>query len=350
MTPASAAGLAALLIALPAAGQEPRTVVDSLGRAVPAPARADRILSLQPELSRILIALGAGDRLVGVDYFLRRFDHAARIVFPRALELPLVTRLGEDVNVELVLELEPDIVFVSPSESWLADALQAKLPAPVAAFSSLGSLDGLFREVEFIGDLIGRRERADEIVRFARAEIEDVRGRWAGIPPSARPRAYLSFYSSLLRTNASYEPVDAAGGVNVAGGLPAVAPGTRQATVALERILAWDPDLILIQGNYPPAERAVTVDSVLGDARLRSLRAVRGRKVAYTFGFWHWWDPAQVLLETRYLARVFHPGLFRDFDFEAEGDRIYRFVYGKDGVFSAVSAVLKCDEWLHDQD
>jgi iron complex transport system substrate-binding protein len=343
--------MAALVLIAPASargGQAPRTVVDSLGRSVPVPDRAERILSLQPELSRIIIALGAGERLVGVDYFLRRFDHAARIVFPRLLELPLVTRLGEDVNVELIMELKPDVIFVSPSESWLADALQAKIPTPVAAFSSLGSLDALLEEVGFIGELIGRPERAGELVRFARAELEEIRGRWTGTPPGRRPRAYLSFYSSLLRTVATYGPLEAAGGANVAGALPAVAPGTRQATVNLERILAWDPDIILIQGSFPPAERAVTVESVLGDARLRSLRAVRDRKVAYTFGFWYWWDPAQVLLETRYLGRLFHPALFRDFDFEAEGNRIYRFVYGKDGVFSAVSSTLKCDEWALD--
>lgn len=340
---------AALLLAAPDGfGQTPRTVVDSLGRSVPVPARTDRILSLQPELSRILVALGAGERLVGIDYFVRRFDHAVPAVFPRALELPLVTRLGEDVNVELILELEPDLIFVSPSESWLADALQAKLPIPVAAFASQGSLDALLEQISLIGELVGRVERAGELVGFARAELDAVRARWSGAAGAARPRVYLSFYSSLVRTLVSYDPVEAAGGVNVASGLTALSAGTRQATVNLERILAWDPDVLLIQGNFPPAERAVTVESVLADVRLRSLRAVREGKVAYTFGFWYWWDPAQVLLEARYLARLFNPGLFRDFDFEAEGNRIYKFVYGRDGVFSAVSSVLRCKEWLHD--
>src|SRR4030042_4611324 len=93
-----------LILALPPpSGQSRRTVTDSLGRTVSVPERTERILSLQPEISRIIIALGAGEKLVGVDYFLRRFDHAVPVVFPKALELPLVTRLGEDVNLELVL-------------------------------------------------------------------------------------------------------------------------------------------------------------------------------------------------------------------------------------------------------
>ncbi len=340
---------AVLGLAMPGlAGQTRRTVTDNLGRSVSVPERAERILSLQPEISRIIIALGSGERLIGVDYFLRRFDHVTPIVFPRSAELPLVTRLGEDVNLELVLELKPDIVFVSPSESWLADSLEAKIPVPVAAFSSLGSFDNLFREMEFVGDLIGRRGRADELVRFARSELKAVRDGVDARPPSSRPRVYLAFYSSLLRTNASYEPVSAAGGDNVAAGLLPMALGTREAVVNVERLLAWNPDFILIQGNYLPAERAVTKEAILEDVRLRSLRAVKTRRVTYTFGFWYWWDPAQVLLETRYLARLFHPEAFPDFDFEAEGNRLYKAFYGQDGVFSRISKILKCDEWILD--
>jgi iron complex transport system substrate-binding protein len=339
---------AAVLSAAPpaASGQTVRTVQDSLGRTVSVPERAERILSLQPEISRILIALGAGERLVGVDYFLHRFDHVVPLVFPKARELPLVTRLGEDVNLELVLELKPDLIFVSPSESWLADSLQSKLPLPVAAFASLGNFEVLFREIEFVADLIGRRERGDELVRFARGELAAVRERVEARPPAERPRVYLAFYSSLLRTNVSYEPVGAAGGVNAAARLIPAALGTREATVGIEQILAWDPAFILIQGNYLPDERAVTKASVLGDIRLRSLQAVRTGRVTYTFGFWYWWDPAQVLLETRYLARLFYPEAFPDFDFEAEGNRIYRAVYGADGVFSRIFKDLNCDEWI----
>jgi len=347
----SAVWLAALLLVPPTAapaGQGSRTVIDSLGRTVAVPARAERILSLQPELSRILVALGAGERLVGVDYFLRRFDHVIPLVFPKAFELPLVSRVGEDVNLELVLKLNPDIIFVSPSEAWLADSLQRKVPAPVAAFSSLGRFESLFQEMDLIGNLIGRRDRAAELVHFARAELRAIGNRLVGLDPGGRPRVYLAFYSSLLRTNTSYEPVTASGGLNVAGTILPFALGTKEAAVNIEQILSWDPDLILIQGNFLPAERAVTVESVLGDIRLRSLRAARDRRVAYTFGFWYWWDPAQVLLETRYLARLFYPRLFADFDFEAEGNRLYRAFYGADGVFSSISKTLKCEEWILD--
>ena len=41
------------------------SVVDSLGRTVAVPENARRIISLEPEITRIIVALGAGERLVG---------------------------------------------------------------------------------------------------------------------------------------------------------------------------------------------------------------------------------------------------------------------------------------------
>jgi len=50
-------------------------ITDSLKRKVEIPLRVNRVLSLQPEISRIVVALGGGKCLVGIDRFLRFEDH-----------------------------------------------------------------------------------------------------------------------------------------------------------------------------------------------------------------------------------------------------------------------------------
>jgi len=345
--------LAALLLLLcqePAglrAREIPRLAVrDSLGRRVEVPATVRRVISLEPEITRIIVALGGGDKLVSVDFFLRHFDHLFSVVFPQGRDLPVVSNQAQDLNFELALRLRPDVLFSSPSEFQSAERIERKLRIPVAALASTGRFENLLQEIGTVGRLIGRENRARELAEFFRAKISDIELRIGRVPAAARPRVYLAFWGSLLRTPVAYDPVDAAGAVNCAAGLLPSYLGTAGTTVRLEDIIRWDPDMILVQGNYLPEERAVTAAGILSDARLASLRAVRGRRVHYTFGFWYWWDPALVLVETLYLARLLHPDRFPRFDLRQEGDAVFREFYGLDGAFTKLWRLLDCDDWL----
>jgi iron complex transport system substrate-binding protein len=331
--------------------QEPPSglsVTDSLGRHVAVPRRVERIISLEPEITRIIVALGGGDKLVSIDFFLRHFDHLFPILFPRGAKLPVVSNQGQDLNYEMALRLRPDVVFSSPSEFQSAEAIQDRLRVPVAALASVGKFENLLREIETVGRMIGREDRAGELVGYFNARISSLERLVEPVPAEKRPRIYLAFWGSLLRTPVSYEPVEAAGAINCAAGLLPSYMGTAGTTVPVEEILRWNPDLILVQGNYLPAERAVTVEGILRDRRLASLRAVREGQVRYTFGFWYWWDPALVLVETLYLARLFYPGRFPDFDLRRQGDLVFKEFYGVDGAFSELGRILDCDDWLRE--
>jgi iron complex transport system substrate-binding protein len=323
-------------------------ITDNLGRRVEMPGRAGRIISLEPEITRLIVALGGGERLVGLDFFLRYQDHLFPLVFPAGRNLPIVSNQGQDPNYELVLKLRPDLFFSSPSEFQSTESIQRRLHVPVAALASMGRFENLLGEIETLGRVLDREDRAAELAAYFRARLAAVRDRANSVPATRRPKVYLSFWGSLLRTPVSYEPVDAAGGANCAAGLLPSYLGAAGATVSIEQIIRWDPEVILIQGNYLPAERAVTVEGVLSDARLASVRAVRDKRVYYTFGFWYWWDPALVLLESLYLARLLHPGPDGDFAFEAEGNAIFKEFYGLEGAFSALGKVLDCREWVRE--
>jgi iron complex transport system substrate-binding protein len=349
--PASFAALVILALATltptASAGQRAghSTVVDGLGRRVVVPGPVERIVSLEPEITRIIVALGAADRLVGIDYFLRHHDHLFPLVFPDGLRLPLVSNPGQELNYETAIGLRPDLVFASPSEAGTAEAIEKKLGVPVLALASMGRVKDLLAEIETVGRLLGRDERAAALTASFRSRLEAVRRPGPAGGAGDRPSVYLAFWGSLARTPVSYDPVDLAGGRNVAAGLLPSYLGSAGVTVPIEEILIWDPDVILIQGNYLPQERRVTVAGVLGDPRLASLRAVKSGRVYYTFGFWYWWDPALVLVETLYLSRLLHPGAGPAMDLRGEGDAIFEEFYGVPGVFGRLYDILKCHEW-----
>jgi iron complex transport system substrate-binding protein len=324
--------------------QNVRTLVDDLGRSVAFPAEIKRVLSLQPEITRLIVALGAGDRLVGIDHFLRAEDPLFRVIAPGLERLPLVSMADYNVNMEIVLRLAPEAIFGAPEDKAVVEALQSKTGIPTIALSSQGRFDHLLEEMKLLGSVLGRGERAAELMAYFRSELESVR-KAVRTSSEPKPRVYLAFWGSPTRTPVHYDPVDAAGGVNVAENLLPTFLGTLIANVNFERILDWNPDVILVHGNYPVRKRAVTTAQFLSDGRLRTVSAVRDRRVRYTFGFWNWWDPAEVLVETAYLARLFHPGLFPARDWEAEADAVFKKFYGVDGAFAALSDSIGCGGW-----
>jgi iron complex transport system substrate-binding protein len=329
-----------VVLSVPSPGADTKAVRDDLGRTVAVPARVRRVLSLQPEVTRIIIALGAGSDLVGIDDFTARFDHLYPFIRPSQARLTVVAASDGFANAELVRRLDPDLIFASPSEAGMPDALQKKTGKPVLAFSSMGRFEGLLREIRWVGEALGKRERAGQLAAAIMRRIGEVR-RLTGDPRTVSgPSVYLSFWGSLTRSPVRYDPVAAAGGRNLADGLVPSRLGTVAAEVNVETILAWDPEVILLHGSYLPAERTVTVEGVLADARLRSVRAVDKRRVFYTFGFWYWWDPALVLVETIMLAKLFHPEKLRDVDVVREGNEIFRFFYGLEGGFDALRRKL----------
>lgn len=320
-------------------------IKDSLHREVCIPPRVERILSLQPEITRIIISLGGGQRLVGIDYFLPRFDILSKIVFPPIEQLPVVSASNESVNVERILQLNPDVIFSSPSESQIHEVLDEKTGRPVVALSSMGRFEMLLREIKLVGEVIGAQERASELVHYFKKNTETIQNSVEAIPREERPRVYLAFWSSLTKTPISYEPVTTAGGINLAEDLLPANLGTVGTVINIEQIVKWNPDVILIHGNYLPQERVPTVEEVLNDPRLNSVQAVRDKKVYYTYGFWYWWDPAEVLIETLYLSRLFYPEKFDHLNLEKKGNAIFKNFYRIDNGFTRLCRILKCHEW-----
>jgi iron complex transport system substrate-binding protein len=141
---------------------------------------ARRIVSLNPSLTAILLALGAGDQLVGVDAWSHRES-------PELAALPTVGGLYNP-SLEALVALSPDlVVFVPSAEQRDFHARLAGLGVRVESFSPL-RFDEVLASIERLGRIAGREAAARRRV----AEIAEVRVRLeravAGRP---RPRTVM---------------------------------------------------------------------------------------------------------------------------------------------------------------
>jgi iron complex transport system substrate-binding protein len=97
--------LAACAVHAAAEGAAPIRITDDLGRTLQWSAPPRRIVTLMPSLTESVCALGACDRLVGVD---RYSNHPAQVG-----KLPKLGSL-DDAQVEAIVVLRPDVVILSP--------------------------------------------------------------------------------------------------------------------------------------------------------------------------------------------------------------------------------------------
>jgi iron complex transport system substrate-binding protein len=222
---------------------------------------ARRVVSLNPSLTAILVAIGARDALVGVD------DYSAREV-PEVAALPRVGGLYNP-SLEAVLALRPDLVVLVPSvEQRDFQARLDELRIPHAVFDPV-RLDDVLATIEVLGARVGRREAARARVASLRATFARAERVLAGRPP---PRAVLVLQRDPLFVvgagNFVGEILAAAHVENVGASLGAPWP-----RVSREWLIAAAPEWILDASGEPePAE--------LFWSRWPSLPAVRGGRIA----------------------------------------------------------------------
>ncbi len=257
VTAAAAALLLSLALALASPACGPRT-----GASPPAsPAR--RVVSLAPNLTEIVFAVGAGDRLVGVSDF---SDYP-----PAASRLPRVG--GIDVSAERIASLHPDLVLASGDGGTVRGAASALAASgvPVLAVSTT-SLDEVLAAIRRIGARLGRSDEADALARGLDARRRAVVARAAA---RRRPRAILLVWPDPPQAAGGKtflnDVLSQAGAENLLGGRPGwpVLSAEWLATAPIE--VAVLPDS---PGNRPVFDRAFSAGP-LSRGRIAAARIIR---------------------------------------------------------------------------
>jgi iron complex transport system substrate-binding protein len=142
------------------------TTTDDLSRPVSVPREIRRVVTLAPNLTEMIFALGAGNRIVGADDYSNYPAPASR--------LPKVG--GMQPNIEKIVALKPDIVFASTEGNHpnLAPALSAaNIPLFVVRTDRLSEIPVAMRRLASLlgtsDDAVGALERAVAAQKRARA-------------------------------------------------------------------------------------------------------------------------------------------------------------------------------------
>ena len=313
------------VVASAAAADDHQVFLDGAGRQVAVPRRIERVFAAGSPAAITIFTL-APDKLLGWTGPLREEEKA--FLPPRAAALPVLGRLtgrANTANVETVLAAHPDIVIdlgdVDPTHVSLAERTQQQTGVPYLLFD--GRFDRTPELYERLGALLGTPEKAAELAAESRRTLAELRRTLDRLPAAAHPRVYyargLDGLETALDGSINTEMLGYVGAVNVAR-----APDRHNtATVSLEQVLAWNPDVVITMDER--FYRAIWTSPLW-----QNVVAVRDKRIYLAprlpFG---WFDsPPAVnrLIGVRWLAAVLYPQTFAS-DLREATSEFYRRFY-----------------------
>ncbi|WP_226893558.1 iron ABC transporter substrate-binding protein [Nisaea sediminum] len=313
---------------------------DSAGRAVPVPERVTKVFPAGPPAGIFLYML-APDLMAG---WTRSPRPDERDLMPQAYaHLPEIGRLtgrGGSANLETVLASKPDLILdygsLRPTYISLADRVQAQTGIPYVLID--GSFDQIPAAFRATGNLIGRPAEGEAKAREAERILADLAAvRQSLSVGSSAPRVYYGRGADGLRTGVggsiNSELLKYAGAVNVA---EEVASSGNLASVSMEQVLAWNPDVILTTDpNF--------YERVWSDEVWATLGAVKAGRVYLSptlpFGWFDRPPSANRLIGLRWLLAVLYPDRFAG-ELEPETRAFYRTFYHLELTDAQLAKVL----------
>ena len=312
----SASGSAPAESASQAEGQI--VLTDQAGREVVLEGPAQSIVSCYYISTYAAIALGAEDRVVGLE---KKADTRPiyQMAAPELLEKPQVGTMKE-LDVEATAALEPELVIMPQALADYADTL-TQLGIPVLVVNP-ESHEALVEMLQLMGTALGLEDRAEALASYYQEQLD----RMAELTQDAgAPVVYMGSNSSFLATAPAsmYQStlIRQAGGVNAGDSLE----GDYWTEVSYEDVLAMAPQVIVL-----PAGAEYTVQDVAEDPQLSALPAVQNGAVYQMPGGIEEWDSPvpSGILGTMWMTSVLHPDVYPFEEFVADAQDFYQTFYG----------------------
>lgn len=256
-----------------------------------------RIVSLVPNGTEILFALGAGDSVVGVSHECDFPEEARRrpILTGSALtpgmsaaevDAAVSAQVGSGESLYTldearITELAPDVIVtqqlcpVCAVSTEQVDGAVRPLPrCPDVVSLDPKTLGDLFADIRRVGELTGRVEEAEALLAGLERRLEAVHSKVARRP---RPRVLALEWLDPAFAGGHWVPemIERAGGTDVFG-----EPGGHSQRLTWEQVATADPDVIVAMPcGFDEAGARDQIETVAHLPEWQALRAVREGRV-----------------------------------------------------------------------
>jgi iron complex transport system substrate-binding protein len=243
-------------------GGNDRFVTDMAGRQVRVPPSPRRMLSLCTTATDTAIALGATDRLAGIDEYSRVIPGSERVA---------VVGKGSALSREAVVALHIDLAFIW----WYQDDAAAMLED--LAIPAVRIRSGRAAELPATIRLIGQCVNAPDAAATLATKVETFLSRSPATPTANAPQVFLELngpFKTMGGDTYTNDLLELAGLRNIA------ADAKGSVLLSAERLTQTDPDAILVVGA------ANDITALVQRPGFAELRAVRKKQVFALDRYW----------------------------------------------------------------
>jgi iron complex transport system substrate-binding protein len=304
---------------------ELKTVTDMDDNKVKIPVSPRRIACLHCVSPERIMILGKGDCIA----LMSEQSPWAYKLFPEIKN----AQTAKGVTPEQMLDMKIDFVLYTPGmtkeEPYRSTGLTTvcafsadKRPTNLDEF-----MENFERQITLFGDLLGpdAKARADRYNKYFEKKVKKILSITSKIDTKNRPAVYYGglhndMFNSQGKGSVMHWNTEISGGNYLPQELT-----DNHAHTTPQQVLSWDPDIIL-QSGYCDAP-----DAVQNNPDWKSLEAVKNGRVYRIPRGVYTWDHAsgEGVLLMIYMAKIFHPDLFKDWDMIGEMKTFYAEIYGK---------------------
>jgi iron complex transport system substrate-binding protein len=217
------------------------TVTDRAGNTVALKRERSRIISTAPSNTEILLGLGLGDKLIAVDTVSAAIPGVPANITRIDFSYP---------DGEVVVSLNPDLIIAAGHNQTVSGddpfALIKGLGIPVVYIPTSKTIDSIYADIRFIGDIFSVPERADVLIREMKEKVDSIAKIGASIKTKRSvyfEMTYPPYMVTIGRDNYITEMINSIGAYNIFAAEP------DWFTPAVEAIIDRNPDVILTMGS-----------------------------------------------------------------------------------------------------
>lgn len=324
-----------------------KSIEDSSGKTVHLPDSIDHVICSGSGCLRLLTYLQAQDRIVGVDSIETRPGKIdARpyaLANPQFKNMPVFGEFRGHDNPERILTLapQPQVIFKTYASQMGYDPVELQqktgIPVVVLNYGNFTKLrPELYTSLRIMGAVLGKEERAEEVISFFEEAIADLDKRTADIPAEQRPTVYLGGVAfkgphGFQSTEPAYPPFTFVHARNLAYDKTMTKKELSNSNVAKEKIVAWDPGYLFLDlSTLRLGDKAGGLHELKTDPAYLSLSSVKENRVFGLLPYnWYTKNYGSILANAYYIGKLLYPDRFTDVEPDQKADAIYQFLVGK---------------------